>query len=89
MYQTVMNFHCQKQVVDSKNSVCKVMLHCILYPFADFCMSQDLSSALPAFSVHLPRFIQTITSLKTTGIPESIPVSIKQMCLTISHFFFE
>lgn len=37
--------------------------------------AKDLSSALPAFSVHLPRFIQTITSLKTTGIPESIPLS--------------
>lgn len=50
-------------------------------------MPQDLSSALPAFSVYLPRFIQTITSLKTTGIPESIPVSIKQIYFIISQFF--
>ncbi|KAL9951273.1 hypothetical protein ACROYT_G043911 [Oculina patagonica] len=37
--------------------------------------AKDLSSAMSAFSVNLPRFIQTITSLKTTGVPESIPLS--------------
>lgn len=42
-----------------------------------FSATQDLSSAVSAFSMYLPRFIQTITSLKTTGIPESIPVSMR------------
>ena len=54
----------------------------------DFSVPQNLSSALSVFSVYLPRFIQTITSLKTTGIPESIPVSIKQICLLASFYFF-
>lgn len=37
--------------------------------------AKDLASSLSAFSKYLPRFIQTITSLKTAGIPDSIPLS--------------
>lgn len=37
--------------------------------------AKDLASALSTFGNYLPRFIQTITSLRTAGIPESIPLS--------------
>ncbi|KAJ7329004.1 hypothetical protein OS493_023296 [Desmophyllum pertusum] len=43
----------------------------------------DLSSALSAFSMYIPRFIQTITSLKTAGIPESIPM-VNTLALMLS-----
>lgn len=37
--------------------------------------AKNLTSSLSAFSKYLPRFIQTIASLKTAGIPDSIPLS--------------
>ena len=36
---------------------------------------QDLTSAVSSFGSHLPRFIKTITSLQSVGVPDSIPVS--------------
>ena len=42
-------------------------------------------SALSTFSTHLPRFIQTITSLRTAGIPDSIPVSITFIAQKKTH----
>ena len=45
---------------------------------------QDLTSAVSSFGSHLPRFIKTITSLQSVGVPDSIPVSNSVVLLMIT-----
>lgn len=37
--------------------------------------AKDLTSSLSSFGIYVPNFIRTITSLRTAGIPDSIPLN--------------
>lgn len=50
---------------------------------------QDLTSAVLSFGSHLPRFIKTITSLQSVGVPDSIPVSNNIVLLLITSKWYK
>lgn len=49
--------------------------------------AKDLVSSLSSFGNYVPRFIKTITSLRTAGIPDSVPISETAFSLGKANLF--